>query len=493
VGLEQTKGVVNSVDKDSHQLQEFLEQSKDIIISTIQKFPKISETISQLKSKTFGVIIDEVHSSQTGETSKHLKKTIPKGEAGEEDEEELPDYEDLIREEIRNRGRSSRGWFRLVQTGDDKQLPEGKAIRQVVNFVDSHPQTIEQKVKIILQQFVGKTSRTINGKGDKFQTGFDEPLLQAMFIDKKLSGVQCVQTLSRLNRTCAGKTETFVLDFANDTAEVIEAFQPFYTSTELSGETDPNKLYDLETKIRAFNLFSKYMVDEFCRLFYNDRESDEMLQPVLNRVVEKWKDISDPEQKNEFKSLIQSYIRLYGYISQIITFEDIELEKLFIFLKYVNKKLPKGDPGFIDISGSVELSSLRIQKIGEYRLGLEDVSGVLEPITAMGRGGAAEEPLDFLSEIVRKLNEIYGAELTEEHRLDLSNVRTRVQGDEGMRNVMTGDNSETNKRRKFEEVIGSIFLSYVNDRVDFYQKFENPVIRDLIVDEFWRDYLRGVG
>lgn len=140
----------------------------------------------------------------------------------------------------------------------------------------------------------------------------------------------------------------------------------------------------------------------------------------------------------------------------------------------------------------MELSSLRIQKIGEYRLGLEDVSGVLEPMTATGGGGKTEEPLDFLSEIVRKLNEIYGAELTEEHRLDLSNVRTRVRGDESLRNVMTGENSETNKRRKFEEVIGSIFLSYVNDRVDFYQKFENPVIRNLIVEEFWRDYNKAV-
>jgi len=111
-------------------------------------------------------------------------------------------------------------------------------------------------------------------------------------------------------------------------------------------------------------------------------------------------------------------------------------------------------------------------------------------VQARADGRQDEEPLDFLSEIVRKLNEIYGAELTEEHRLDLSNVRTRVRGDEDLRNVITGDNSETNKRRKFEEVIGSIFLSYVNDRVDFYQKFENPVIRDLIVEEFWRDYRR---
>jgi type I restriction enzyme R subunit len=327
---------------------------------------------------------------------------------------------------------------------------------------------------------------------NKFQTGFDEPLLQAIFIDKKLSGVQFVQTLSRLNRTCAGKTDTFVLDFANDTAEVVEAFQPFYTSTELSGETDPNKLYDLQTKIRGFNLFTKYMVDEFCRLFYNERETDEMLQPALNRVVEKWNEIGNPEQKNEFKSLIQSYIRLYGYISQIITFEDVELEKLFIFLKYVNKKLPKGDSSLVDISGAVELSSLRIQKIGEYRLSLQDEKGVLDPMTAEGYGKRQEEPMDFLSKIIRKLNEIYGAELTEEHRLDLKNVQTRIHADPGLRAVMTGDNSETNKRRKFEEVIGSIFLSYVNDRVDFYNKFENPVIRDLVVEEFWREYSKIV-
>lgn len=189
--------------------------------------------------------------------------------------------------------------------------------------------------------------------------------------------------------------------------------------------------------------------------------------------------------------MIQSYIRLYGYISQIITFEDVELEKLFIFLKYVNKKLPKGDSSLVDISGAVELSSLRIQKIGEYRLSLRDEKGVLDPMTAEGYGKRQEEPMDFLSEIIRKLNEIYGAELTEEHRLDLKNVQTRIHADPGLRAVMTGDNSDTNKRRKFEEVIGSIFLSYVNDRVDFYNKFENPVIRDLVVEEFWRDYRKA--
>jgi type I restriction enzyme R subunit len=503
--------------------------------------------------------VDEVHSSQTGETSKHLKKTISK-EDSETEEEDSFDYEDIIREEIRSRGHQKHisffgftgtpknktlelfgrknedghfvpfhtytmkqsitegftkdvlknfttysRWFKLVQTGDDEQLPEGKVMRQVINFVDSHPDTIEQKVKIILQQFVSKTSKTINGKGrgmvvvrsryhcvlfqqemnkqlkmmglpysvlvgfsgtislggrdvtegilnkenglgnmvsipdglkdpryrilivsSKFQTGFDEPLLQSMFVDKKLSGVQCVQTLSRLNRTCSGKVDTFVLDFVNQTEDVVESFQPFYTTTELVGETDPNKLYDLETKIRGFNLFTKYMVDEFCKLFYNERETDEILQPILNRVVEKWNEIKDPEQKEEFKSLIQSYIRLYGYISQIITFEDIELEKLFIFLKYVNKKLPKGSQTLIDINDSVDLESLRIQKIGEFKLSLEDKQGELEPMSSEGGGGTSEEPFDLLSEIIRKINEIYGIEMNEEHKLDLKNVQHRM-------------------------------------------------------------------
>jgi type I restriction enzyme R subunit len=624
--LEQTKGVVNNVEKDSKQLKEFLEKSKDIIISTIQKFPMISESISELKSKTFGVIVDEVHSSQTGETSKHLKKTISKGvtKNPEEYDDDTYDYEDIIREEIRNRGRQKhvsffgftgtpknktlelfgrknedghfipfhtytmkqsitegftkdvlknfttyRRWFKLQQTGDDKQLPEGKVMRQVINFVDTHPETIEHKVKIILQQFINKTSRSINGKGrgmvvvrsryhcvlyqqelkkqmkemglpytvlvgysgsihhggrdvtegilnrenglrnkvsipdglkdpryrilivsNKFQTGFDEPLLHSMFIDKKLSGVQCVQTLSRLNRVCSGKSDPFVLDFVNETEDVVESFQPFYTTTELVGETDPNKLYDLETRIRGFNLFTKYMVDEFCKLFYDERETDETLQPILNRVVEKWSEIQEPEHKEEFKSLIQSYVRLYGYISQIITFEDIELEKLFIFLKYVDKKLPKGTQTPIDISDSVDLDSLRIQKIGEFKLYLEDKKGEIEPMTSEGGKGGKEEAYDLLSEIIRKINEIYGVEITEENRLDLQNVHRRVIEDEGLRKVMTGDNSDLNKRRKFEEVLGKIILSYVNNRVEFYQKMENPQVKRIVTDDFYRDYKR---
>jgi len=231
------------------------------------------------------------------------------------------------------------------------------------------------------------------------------------------------------------------------------------------------------------------MVDEFCKLFFDERETDEILQPILNRVVEKWEQIEDPDQKEEFKSLIQSYVRLYGYISQIITFEDIELEKLFIFLKYVNKKLPKGDQTIIDISDSVDLDSLRIQKIGEFKLTLVDKKGELDPLSSEGGGGTTEEPVDLLSEIIRKLNEIYGIEITEENKQDLNNVHRRVMEDEDLRKVMTGDNSDINKRRKFEEVLGNIVLSYVNNRVEFYQKMENPQVKRVVTDDLFRDYL----
>jgi type I restriction enzyme R subunit len=619
--LEQTVGVVSKVEDGSKQLKEYLEKGKDIIITTIQKFPFISEEISNINSKTFGIIIDEVHSSQSGENSKHLKMSISKGEDMDGDGD--IDYEDVIREEIRSRGKQKhisffgftgtpknktlelfgrkdengnfvsfhsytmkqsiyegftldvlqnyttyKRWFKLVQKDDeDVQLPEGKVKKELVNYVDSHEETISQKVGIILEHFINKTSKTIGGRGrgmvvvrsryhcvlfqqemkkqmkklglpysclvgysgtiklhsrevtedilnnenglgkgvsipegmkdpsyrilivsSKFQTGYDEPLLQSMFVDKKLNGVQCVQTLSRLNRVTRGKTDTFVLDFVNDTDEIVESFQPFFTTTVMVGETDPNKLYDVETKIKSFNLFTQYEVDDFCKLFYDDKETDEQLQPILNRVVNKWKEIDNQEQKEEFKSHIQSYVRLYGYISQIISFEDIELEKLFIFLKYVNKKLPKEESERFKISDSIDLDSLRIQKIGEHQLSLVDKQGEIEPFSPDGSNGMVEEPMDFLSEILKKINTVFGSDLSEEHKLNLKRVTKQVYSSDDLSKVMEGDNSEQNKRKKLEEITKQVLLGYVNDQFDFYKKMENPQLINLLTNELYKNY-----
>ena len=620
--LEQTQGVVNKVEAGSKQLKQYLEGGKDIIVTTIQKFPFISEEMVKMGNKTFGVIIDEVHSSQSGESAKHLKKTLSASKDVDEDGE--IDYEDKIIQEIQSRGKQRhisffgftgtpknktlelfgrkredgmfeafhyytmrqsiyegftldviqnyttyKRWFKVIQKSEeDKKLPESKATMALVNFVDSNEETIHRKVMIILDQFRNKTEKTIGSRGrgmvvvrsrlhcvlffkemvkqmkelalpysclvafsgsvfyngeeftedslnrqnglvhgvsiekglkepgfrllivsNKFQTGYDEPLLHSMFVDKVLNGIQCVQTLSRLNRVTTGKTDTFVLDFVNKYEDIIKSFQPFFTSTLLSSETDPNKLYDIETNIRDYNLFTKQEVDDFCREFYTETATDENLQPLIDKVVDRWKEINDDEKKNNFKSEIQSYIRLYGYISQIINFEDINLEKLFVFLKYLNKKLPKNSESGIDLSKSVDLESLRIQMIRENRTDIDYEPGILDPITAEA-GQKIEEPQELLSEIIRKINEVFGAELIDEHRIMIQHVNERIHKHEGLQKVMAGDNSEQNKKKKFEEVLDETLLSYVNTQFDFYQKIENPRVKSILMDVIYRQYGR---
>ena len=133
-----------------------------------------------------------------------------------------------------------------------------------------------------------------------------------MYVDKKLSGVQCVQTLSRLNRTKSGKTDTFVLDFVNETDDIIESFQPYFTSTILREETDPDKLYDLLYEIEQYQLYTEYQLDEFCKEFYSDSDSDQRLHPIIDAVVDAFKERLDEEQQDEYKSKIQSFIRMYS-------------------------------------------------------------------------------------------------------------------------------------------------------------------------------------
>jgi type I restriction enzyme, R subunit len=617
--LEQTQGVVNPVDINSQQLKEFLEKGKDIIVTTIQKFPVISETISQLKSKTFGVIIDEVHSSQTGETSKHLKKSLSKHD--DEDDEEFIDYEDMIRLEIESRGKqdhisffgftgtpknktlelfgrkNSNGefvpfhiysmkqsihegftldvlknyttykrYFKVLQTGEtDEELPEGKVKEQLIKYVDSHKQTIGHKVSIILNHFVHVTSKKINGKGrgmvvvrsrkhcvlfheemvkqmrernlnysclvafsgtihhngrdntenslntenglkgsniaegfkdpqyrilivsNKFQTGFDEPLLQSMYIDKRLGGVQCVQTLSRLNRTTSGKTETFVLDFVNDTDDVVKYFQPYYTSTVLTEETDPDKLYDILYEIEHYNLYTKYQVDEFCKEFYSQTESDEKLHPIIDVVVDNYRERLNDEEQDEFKSKIQSFIRLYSYISQISSFGEVDWEKSYVFLRFLNKKLPKGVSEKINIVDSVDLDSLRIQMIGESQLSLEDKLGEVTPISDSGGGVKQEEERELLSEIIEKINSIYGIDLGEEDKVDLEHVQNRIAKHEEMQKVMVGNNTEDVKKEYFQKVFGDMVVDYYGDRMEFYKKVTDKRVFPMLVDVMFRE------
>lgn len=621
--LEQTIGVVNPVDVDSKQLMEYLEKGKDIIITTVQKFPVISEIISKLKSKTFGVIIDEVHSSQSGETSKHMKKSLSKSIYldDETDDEEMVDFEDRIREEILSRGRQPhisffgfsgtpknktlelfgrkgedgkfypfhsysmkqsihegftldvlknyttyKRYFKVVQTSEeDQELPEGKVKRELVKYVDSHPKTISEKVSIILDHFINNTSKTISGKGrgmvvvrsrkhcvlfheemvkqmkdrglnysclvafsgtinhngientetslnksngmkgkdipsgfkdprfrilivsNKFVTGFDEPLLQSMYVDKKLGGVQCVQTLSRLNRSTKGKTETFVLDFANEVEDVVESFKPYYTTTVLSKETEPDKLYDLIYQIEEFGLYTKKQLDNFTVEFFSDRGTDERIQFILSQVVENFNNKLTDEEQDDFKSKIQSFIRLYSYVSQIITFTEVHWEKSYIFLQLLNKKLPKGKSEKISVVDSVDLDSFRISMISKTSIELEQQETVeLEPIVGDSGGGQTDEPKELLSEIIDKINTLFGSELGEEDKVSIDRIRERLQSDVETKKVMLGNNTEDVKRDYFKSRVKDNVIDEYGQRFDFYKKIMDDKIFPYFVNYMYR-------
>lgn len=302
-----------------------------------------------------------------------------------------------------------------------------------------------------------------------------------------MSGVQCVQTLSRLNRTTSGKTDTFVLDFVNDTEDIVKSFQPYYTSTILTEETDPDKLYDLVYEIEQYNLFTKYQIDEFCKEFYRKTDSDQKLQPIINVVVDKFKDTLDDDSQDEFKSKIQSYIRLYSYISQISSFGEIEWEKLYVFLRFLNKKLPKGVVTKLNIIDSVDLDSLRIQMIGESTLSLEDKTGELEPMTG-GVGGHGEEEKELLSEIIEKINTLFGLDLRDEDKVDIENVEKRMIEHDDMRKVMNGNNTDDVKQEFFEKILREMFVDYTGERLDFYKKVMDKKVFSHLKNSLYQNY-----
>ncbi len=327
---------------------------------------------------------------------------------------------------------------------------------------------------------------------NKFQTGFDEPLVQTMYVDKILRGVQCVQTLSRLNRVMPGKTATFVLDFVNEVETVKQSFQRFYTSTMLEGEPDPNVMYDTLAAIEQFDLYTYEEVDEFCKVFFDRKRDQSELHYVLDQVVDRYLAVDEEDEKEDFKSRIQKYVRMYGYMSQIIEFVDIRLEKTYIFLKYLNRKLPKRDSERFDLSNYVDLDSLRIQKSHEKIEGLIDEDHVDFP-PEFDEFQSEEPERDSLSEIVRQVNERYGLNLTEDDKLNIERVQSRLERDSEVRKHMKGDSSRENKRGYFQEQFDKRLIDSINDNIEFYQKLEDyPSAKNMIFQMILADYQKQI-
>ena len=326
---------------------------------------------------------------------------------------------------------------------------------------------------------------------NKFQTGYDEPLLHTMYVDKRLNGLQCVQTLSRLNRKPSGKNDTFVLDFVNEPFMIKESFEKYYEGTILSEETDPNRLYFIEQEVKKFNLFTDDLVEKFVDIFYKRDIPLEQLQGVLDFTVNDWKKLEE-EDREEFRSNVQSFIRLYGYITQIISFKDIGLEKLYIFLRFLNKKLPKKDiDKLTDVVSSVDLESFRIEKETEGSIEIEP-DPYVTPIGVTSGGSTSEEEKDFLSIIIEVLNENYGGNLSDDDKVNLNRIFTDMVNDEEMRVVHKSQNTDTNKRYKFDEKFDQFLLGLVDRDTKFYNKVMKEGINKFIKDRMYEYYLKGM-
>ena len=632
--LDDTPGVVAYIDerKTSQDLKNAILEGKRIIVTTLQKFPVISEAITKLPNKNYAVIIDEAHSSQSGDAAGHLRKALSL-ELAEELEAGQKELSDIIEEEIKSKGvqknisffaftatpkpktielfgtlrggnkepfdiysmeqaikedfildvlenyTSFKRYYKIVKRSDipDKEYDKKKTVRLLGSYVDLQDHAIEKKTRIMLEHFVAQTQNEIQGKAramlvtrsrlhavrfkrkfdevmremklpyfalvafsgtltdeetgedytevsmnnlagrisipqalklpqyrilivaEKFQTGFDEPMLHTMFVDKKLGGTSTVQTLSRLNRKTYGKDSTMVLDFVNDPEMVRDDFQQFYGKNYMDEEhqTDPNSLYDVQAKIDAYNLIYPNEVESFADLFFRKSDNLEKLQPILGKVCRRYLEELDEEQQTAFKGDAKSFIKLYRFLRGIITFVDVELEKYYVFLSALVKKLPYVKSTLpLDVVSEIELHSYKIQRQYTEKLQLESGDGEMQGMTPGGAAHKPEDEFDLLTNIIQLLNDTFGLDLTDEDRVDFETMKKKIYSNEELMSFFNKYNTKDNIQERFNEEIDGELLNFINTKLEFYNKLSedraNTMFKQLWFNDLYDRMVRGV-
>lgn len=596
--IEHKQGVVARIDKDSRQLQEELESGTPIIISTIQKFPFVAARIDALPDRNYAVIVDEAHSSQSGEAAQGVREVLGarksyrrRGEAGDavkEDERagyqprldgdekgeengdgeaEGTDSEEALLRVMESRLRQPnlsfyaftatpkfktlelfgqegedgqprpfhlytmrqaieegfildvlknyttyKTFYRLANIQDDREVEKSKARAALARFVRLHPHNVAQKTEIMVEHFRHKVRSKVGGRAkamvvassrrhavlykeafdaylkekgytdvnclvgfsgtvsdpdtgkdytegsmneggisgnriqeafatdefrillvaNKFQTGFDQPLLHTMYVDKRLAGVQAVQTLSRLNRTAPGKDDTFVLDFVNEQEEILEAFAPYYEAPVIEEGVDPHRLYELQHELDGAGIYHLSEVEAFAKVFYRTRaqrrggdqaQLNRWIQPAIDRFQ-----AAEDEERESFRGRLNAYVNLYSFVSQVMEFTDRDLEIRYSFGRWLSKYLPKDRGDLVILDHDVELQYYRISQTaaGSIALGAEEASPLKGPTDTGTAKGPAEEKAP-LSAIIALFNEKFGTDFDEAERLILEGVTQKLQ------------------------------------------------------------------
>ena len=329
---------------------------------------------------------------------------------------------------------------------------------------------------------------------NKFQTGFDQPLLHTMYVDKKLGGVAAVQTLSRLNRTLTPlKQDTMVLDFVNEQETIQASFQDYYQRTELVGATDPDKLNNLKYSLEQMHVFTAEDVAEFVVLFVEKKVKSEKLQPFFQRIVTTGYVPLSPEDKDTFRKETARYVRQYSFISQIMTFTDTALEKFYLFTKLLLRQLPYEKQTLpLEVVEMIDMDKYRVQEEQNGRITLVGEDGILEPTSDDGHRGKAEVEKEKLKLIVQKLNEDYGIPFEEADRV-LNAIKAKLEEDETLRAAFKTKSIEFLRRQKLEASIKDAFLSNADEFLNFMSKTETePAFGKFFFSEMFNWYEENV-
>ena len=632
-GLEHTPGTIVRIDKNSTQLKDALQgHAARVIITTLQKFPVVAEMAADVVGKSFAVLVDEAHSSTSGESIKQLQAVLSAGEIAELQAEESDDDEgvDLGTDVIAHSAAARRAsknltyvaftatpkpktlnlfgervpgpdgkdafvpfhlysmrqaieerfivdvlanyttystYFKLAtNTPDDPEVPYDKARAELARFVSLHPTNLRAKAEIIVEHFRAKTRGKINGQAkamivtrsrlhavrykqeidryikekgydtgprplralvafsgtlvdpdapevtyteplmngfgeaelpgrfdtddyhllvvaEKYQTGFDQPLLHTMYVDKKLAGVKAVQTLSRLNRTHPGKDDTFVLDFANTVEEIQDAFAPFFeSSTAFAAE--PNDVYNLQHTLMAAHILD---VDEMEiaveALLSGQKSKQQVVYAQLGKTVARFLDLDEDEQ-DAFRGALTSYVRAYAFLAQIMTWTDRELERLYLFGKALVTQLPRSpeDPMPL-VSDQVQLTHLRTALTAEEEnAALTEGTDEAGEVLPGGGMGGQEPVVDKLSELIERLNDKFGVGTTDADKVWVEQQRLQVLADDELRVVALN-----NDRDHFEIVLRDKLPHHVAARHSENTKmfdlfFNKPGFQKMVVE-----------
>ena len=626
--FEQVLGVVENIDTTSRKLKDALESGKTIIVTTLQKFPVIATEIGELPGKRFAVIVDEAHSSQSGEGTKSLKAVLAASSLEEAEKEEASaetpeeELEETIVSEMEKRGRlPNQSMFAFTATPKAKTLelfgtkrPDGRfepfhlySMRQAIeegfildvlanyttykaywrllkkietdphydkrkaeyllkSFVELHPHAIAEKVNVMVEHFAtqvqseiagsakamivtrsrlhavryklavdkllrergypfkalvafsgtvkdGTSSYTESGMNgfsetqtakefarpeyrlliaaNKFQTGFDQPLLHTMYVDKKLGGVNAVQTLSRLNRTHSDKKSTMVLDFENDADLIRISFEPYYQTTLLSQATDPNLLYETQARLLIFPVFTETDVNGFAKIYFDRKIPQEKLYAFLAPVVDRFLDLTKDE-RIRFRGHLTDYARLYAFLAQVVTFADVDLEKLYVFARHLRRLLPSEQPELPrEIQQNIDMESYRIRQTGSGRIALERKNAMLDPIETKDPYDPGPEELEPLSQIIAELNERFGLNLGPEHEATLGQLARKLDADASL-DASARVNTRENVRLTFDQKVEQVIQEIVDSNFDLYKRItDDQAFGEAIKNFLFDQYLRG--